>query len=229
MMTRTLHKPLTMPLLLSLLVHGAGAVLLAHFALEMKTPPLEALTFSVDLNTPQAPTATAQPETATPADTTTANPSPATTASPRPKIETKHKYRQTPKPATAAEQVDPPFLVANHTQEDTAASAPDSQRHQAALRNDVVDYLSKQFRARFVYPHRARRRGWQGRVLVYIEVNRDGQLQRVEVNKSSGYDILDQDAVRTFRGIDRLSPALSARLNTETRFSIPVIYKLTRG
>jgi len=49
------------------------------------------------------------------------------------------------------------------------------------------------------YPHEAVRNGWEGEVLLRIEVAPNGQVRNVSVEKSSGYDVLDRAALRAVR------------------------------
>jgi len=46
-----------------------------------------------------------------------------------------------------------------------------------------------------VYPQEARRRGYEGEVLLRVEVLANGRVGRLEVKKSSGYKILDRSAL----------------------------------
>lgn len=49
------------------------------------------------------------------------------------------------------------------------------------------------------YPAEAVRNGWEGEVLLRIRVAPDGQVSHVSVEKSSGYEILDEAALRAVR------------------------------
>ncbi len=50
------------------------------------------------------------------------------------------------------------------------------------------------------YPKVALRMGWEGTVTCSIEIDANGQVAKVEVATSSGYDALDQAAVEAIRG-----------------------------
>jgi protein TonB len=50
-----------------------------------------------------------------------------------------------------------------------------------------------------VYPDEARRRGWQGVVLLRLHINTEGRVTQAEVIRSSGYNMLDEAAVRAVR------------------------------
>lgn len=47
------------------------------------------------------------------------------------------------------------------------------------------------------YPFRARQRGWEGRVVLRVAVDRKGRPIRIDVAESSGHGVLDQAAHRT--------------------------------
>ena len=50
------------------------------------------------------------------------------------------------------------------------------------------------------YPAVARRRGYEGTVLVEVLVSRDGRVKDLRVSRSSGYSVLDQAAMASIRG-----------------------------
>lgn len=101
----------------------------------------------------------------------------------------------------------------------------------ALINNHMIDYLSTEFKLRFKYPVLARKRGWQGEVLLWLEINTQGEISNIAIKRSSGYKILDRNAVKTFELIGAISPKLKTGLQTELarnhRLSIPVVYKLT--
>ena len=49
------------------------------------------------------------------------------------------------------------------------------------------------------YPLEARQKGYQGDVLLKVEVLPNGRVGEVEVEKSSGYELLDQSALATVK------------------------------
>jgi protein TonB len=107
-------------------------------------------------------------------------------------------------------------------------SAPDDQVQKTArLNNNMIDYLNSEFKVRFKYPVLARKRGWQGEVLLNLDINRHGRIARVAIQRSSGYLILDHNAVKTFELIGEISPILSKQLFGDHHLSIPVVYQLT--
>lgn len=49
------------------------------------------------------------------------------------------------------------------------------------------------------YPTEARRKGWEGTVILKLEVAADGSLAEATLHRSSGYDALDRAALRMIR------------------------------
>ncbi len=75
------------------------------------------------------------------------------------------------------------------------------------------------------YPPLARRRGYQGRLVLKLLVSKDGRVATVRVVKSSGYSILDRAALKTVKRW-RFIPA---RLGSETIpfwVEVPVVFRL---
>jgi len=74
------------------------------------------------------------------------------------------------------------------------------------------------------YPLLARRKGWEGTVVIEIRVSGSGRIQQAHVEKSSGYAILDGAALGAIRS---WRIALNGRLDeADMRLRIPVIFKL---
>lgn len=110
--------------------------------------------------------------------------------------------------------------------------AEHEQAHQQTsshVSNHMIKYLETEFRTRFQYPLLARKRGWQGKVIIALAINRAGYIHNVNVRQSSGYAVLDNNAVRTFEAIGDIIPALDKNNRDEYQLTIPVIYRLTRG
>jgi protein TonB len=67
--------------------------------------------------------------------------------------------------------------------------------------------LIAQYRSRFIgaavrykrYPLPARDNGWEGDVIVHLEIGASGELAEVKVKRSSGHAVLDEQALQMFR------------------------------
>jgi protein TonB len=77
------------------------------------------------------------------------------------------------------------------------------------------------------YPHRARLNHWEGKVVLMAVIREDGHLAGVTVKESSGYDVLDDDAMELIRKACPL--ALTQPLGRpEIAVQVPVSYTLTQ-
>lgn len=91
-------------------------------------------------------------------------------------------------------------------------------RVQARLLADLQHY--------FEYPSLARHRGWEGIVWLSFTVEPDGLLDRIQVAKSSGYDVLDSSAIGAMQRVGRLNDAGYWLNGTPLTMQLAVIYRL---
>jgi protein TonB len=78
-----------------------------------------------------------------------------------------------------------------------------------------------------IYPETARRAGWEGRVTVRVEVSADGSPISVALEKSSGYGVLDQAALRAVKGW-RFQPRTIGGVAMAGTVDVPVNFTLSR-
>ncbi len=76
------------------------------------------------------------------------------------------------------------------------------------------------------YPELARERGWEGTVVLRVLVGENGSVKRIRVHKSSGYDILDQSALKTVQKWQFL-PARMKTVTFTSWIKIPIRFLLT--
>ncbi len=77
------------------------------------------------------------------------------------------------------------------------------------------------------YPKWAAQQGWEGEVILAIEVMTDGSVDRYSVVQSTGHKILDETAaavVRTWK----FTPAMKDGKPVHTCVEIPIRFELTR-
>ncbi|MDH5181388.1 MAG: energy transducer TonB [Gammaproteobacteria bacterium] len=86
----------------------------------------------------------------------------------------------------------------------------------------VISALQRQLSKHFFYPNMARQRGWEGTVVLMVKILPDGKIQRISLEKSSGYSLLDNAAIIALQKVRQLDPAQGY----EYTFTIPVIYRL---
>lgn len=79
------------------------------------------------------------------------------------------------------------------------------------------------------YPAQAMDKGWQGRVEVRLVIGANGAIQAGMVRTSSGYEILDSQALDMVKNAKPLTPIPSALRGREFTVDIPVIFDLQAG
>lgn len=75
------------------------------------------------------------------------------------------------------------------------------------------------------YPQIARKRGWEGTVVLRLTVNREGSVERVNTHKSSGFPDLDESAVEAVKTW-RFSPAKDGEFPISATVDLPVRFDL---
>lgn len=114
------------------------------------------------------------------------------------------------------------------------AAAPVTTPRPAAPRPaaDALDGYRRQLTELFArgheYPRVAALRGWEGEVRLRLRVARRGQLLGVRVDRSSGFDVLDQDAVALLEGHGSLPPLPEALEVAEIEVVVPITYRLRK-
>lgn len=78
------------------------------------------------------------------------------------------------------------------------------------------------------YPTMARKRGMEGRVILRVQVNRDGAVKAVDVEQSTGFAMLDQ-AARTAVLRWRFAPAMQGNTAVDGEVLVPFDFRLTSG
>ncbi|MGR9087675.1 MAG: energy transducer TonB [Gammaproteobacteria bacterium] len=114
----------------------------------------------------------------------------------------------------------------------STASAPDptSKTGQTqALKTDT--FTEANYRANYAfnpkpnYPRLARSRGWQGKVLLRVQVTAEGASNTVTIDKSSGHAILDESAVEAVRKW-RFIPARRGETAVASSVVVPILFTL---
>ncbi len=78
---------------------------------------------------------------------------------------------------------------------------------------------------RLYYPDEALERGLEGKAIVNLQVDEDGRAENVQINKSSGYLLLDSAAVRTAKTFV-FSPAVVKDKAVRSNVVMPIEFKL---
>lgn len=77
------------------------------------------------------------------------------------------------------------------------------------------------------YPRIARQRGWEGTVKLMALIEKDGTINQIDIIESSGYGILDKEALKTVK-MWKFSPARSGLMRFSSRISIPIQFALIK-
>lgn len=75
------------------------------------------------------------------------------------------------------------------------------------------------------YPYLARKRGWQGRVVLLVRVAINGKALSVRVKDGSGYGVLDRAARKAVESW-RFTPARLAGIPVVSVLEVPVVFRL---
>lgn len=198
---------------------------------EVVVPAEILVEFVTPASPPPAPRATPQPKTPTktvttkqptppvPAPTPTVAPQPAPTPlAIAPSANTPAPSAATPA-ATAATQ-------SNATGSSNAPAAPPAPPAppKIELPSSDADYLNN---TKPAYPAISKRLGEQGRVVVRVFIDADGQPSQASVKQSSGFDRLDQASVETALKW-RYAPGKRAGVAQGMWFDVPLNWQLTR-
>ena len=82
--------------------------------------------------------------------------------------------------------------------------------------------ISKIIQNNITYPYIARKMGWEGKVIISFVLTKEGKISFLTVEKSSGYDVLDKNAIKTIKKVSKYFPLPPH----DVKISIPILYKL---
>ena len=86
----------------------------------------------------------------------------------------------------------------------------------------LMKYLSSNIN----YPKEAADKNIQGKSLIRFVVEKDGSITDVEVARSSGNDLLDQESMRVVKSMPKWNPGKQSGRAVRTRFVLPVMFRL---
>jgi len=116
------------------------------------------------------------------------------------------------------------------TENRTEKSAENAMTMDAsAQRNHLLGELQDQLSRYLTYPLHARRRGWEGEVLLGLHLDARGHLHNIHLLRSSGYALLDRSALKALARIERLRLPPSAPPLQPTELQLPVVYRLSES
>lgn len=133
----------------------------------------------------------------------------------------------TAQPATPVAVAAPATEVARQAPEVTPPPAR-PQRPQSEVLDGYRQRLGELFARHQEYPRVAAMRGWEGEVRLRLKVARKGNLLGVAVDRSSGFDVLDQHALAMLEALASLPPLPEALDSNEIQVVVPINYKLKK-
>ncbi|MBQ5730523.1 MAG: TonB family protein, partial [Bacteroidaceae bacterium] len=86
--------------------------------------------------------------------------------------------------------------------------------------------LMKYLTSNINYPQEAKDKNIQGKSLIRFVVEKDGSITDVEVARTSGNDLLDQESVRVVKSMPKWNPGKQKGKVVRTRFVLPVMFRL---
>ncbi len=112
----------------------------------------------------------------------------------------------------------------------TIKSSPDAfaqenikiMRFSEGMDNEFLRAIRLAIQRRHEYPHLARQRGYEGRIIVKFLLDMKGKVSKIEVVKASKHDILNKAAVKAVKRACRDFP----RPDEITFIEIPIVYEL---
>ena len=212
------------------------AVLLGLRAPEPQSPPaLPGVTITAHLAEPE-------PEPAPPPAAAPVEPKPEAKVEkpkPRPKVERPKPAPPAPstlsvapapiEPAPPSSEPAPappvrtvPGPVASAPAANPAPPAPDLSTLIAEYRSQFIGAAVRYKR----YPLAARDNGWEGDVVVHLEVSANGELGELKLKKSSGHAVLDEQALEMFRLASPQVPLPAALRGRAFSFDVRAVYSL---
>lgn len=194
----------------TLALHATGLFILFTGEIQQKTLPASPIRVAL-LSAPQHETLKPQ---ANPQNKKTAV-KPQKALNPKPMLAaSSHASEQAEAPTAPSNTINPePTSVA---QEGPAQEAPVTLPHLNAdyLNNPAPDY-----------PSTSRQSGEQGRVLMRALIDAEGRVERIELRKTSGYNLLDQAALDTVKNW-RFVPAYRGKQPVSAWIVIPISFTL---
>lgn len=225
-------KVLNWTLLLSIFVHAVGIYLIPKIDF---TPEQEPKILTVELAPPPQPQAAPEPPQPVqqqpikpqpvkplpqkiPTPVAEKSPEPQRVAEPPPNIITAPAKPENPAPVVAPAPPAPPEPV-------RAPPPPPPQVDYDGLSQQYARLISREVAKNKQYPKVAQMRGWQGEAIIQILVDANGKVLESRIHTSSGFDILDKQAIKMVNEANLPLPPEALR-NKPISVLIPISFKL---
>ncbi len=193
---------------------------LAHKQMiQTAAPPATPPTTEVPIEKPETK---AEPDTPPPPEVAEVKP-PAADPKPIPTTRTPEKTAVAD-PEPPSKPAEPTSPTASQASAETAQTESEEsiKQSQSMIRRLVQAELVRHFQ----YPRLARRRGWEGKVVIDFTVEPDGSLSQIQVLQHSKHRVLNESALKTMQQIRQLSQITPGSITRPVRMEIPIIYRL---
>lgn len=162
---------------------------------------------------------------------------PASTATTTPRAQTTHATptaSEPPEPAVAQTAAEPapraptPAIAAARVEAAPTPPAADEAPDPAQLERygrSLSSLLARQQN----YPRLAAMRGWEGEVQLRVTIARRGNIVATQIVRSSGFEVLDQNAVQLVAAAAPLPRPPEQLQNRDIQVIVPVHYKLEKS
>ena len=227
-------------LVLSIVLHGA-LLLTKGFEFD-RSPPADSLIIElqqVEEPLPPPPQPEPPPPKPQPPKAPSVKPKPAPapvpvteSPAPLPPPQAQPDPEPAPQPAPPPEVVSvapqaevPPAFTAPPPPEPPRIPSP-SQQDIDAARNGYSLLLAREFSKYRQYPRIAQLRGWQGTVRVQLELDSNGNITQSSIKESSGFDVLDRQALDMVKKATPLPLPPEVLRNRAFSILVPVTFKL---
>lgn len=220
------ERPGSMLILLSILVmllHVWGGLWLLR-PKESEITPAQPLLMEVTMIAISAPKPSATPPKPTP---------PPPEKKPPPPLKPQLKPRKIPPVVQKSPDFAPvePVVEPKSVPETTPSSASNTSNSKPTANTTDEQFTEANYKANYAhnpkpeYPTLAKSREWQGKVFLRVKVSAAGLSDEVEVDRSSGHEILDDaaiDAVKQWRFI----PARRGEIAVASSVIVPIVFSL---
>lgn len=88
--------------------------------------------------------------------------------------------------------------------------------------NELMVYL----RDNIKYPSKAVENQWEGKALCQFVIEKDGSVCDAEIVRSSGYQLLDVEAMRLVLNMPTWKPGVHNGDSVRVKFTLPILFKL---
>lgn len=155
-------------------------------------------------------------------------PRPAAKKPPRKRIQPKPRLKKMAAGAPSAFAATEQVLMQQPETNDTARILADaSAAPQAETQPYTEAYINPDYKynPKPDYPRTARNRGWQGAVVLRVQVSAEGSPESVTVEQSSGHDLLDESAAAAVKGW-QFVPARHGETEVASTVRVPIVFTL---